>query len=77
MTQAGIRGVVSRFGPLVIRADVMLEAYLMAALQARYIKQKRLILPFSTMSNKFALSDVTKYTQRYVYVALVSWPDSP
>ena len=58
MTQAGIRGVVSRFGPLVIRADVMLEAYLMAALQARYIKQKRPILPFSTMSNKFALSDV-------------------
>ena len=57
MTQAGIRGVVSRFGPLVIRADVMLEAYLMAALQARYIKQKRLILPFSTMSNKIALSD--------------------
>lgn len=57
MTQAGIRGVVSRFGPLVIRADVMLEAYLMAALQARYIKQKRPILPFSTMSNKFALSD--------------------
>ncbi len=60
----------------VSRADIMRNTYGITALYTIYFSIKRPAMPLIIMSNKFALSDIKKYAQRYVSVALVSWVDS-
>ena len=55
----------------------MPRAYTRAALYSRKLHNNRPDLRFNIMSNKFALSDIERYAQPHVSVALVSWPDSP
>jgi hypothetical protein len=59
----------------------MLRAYFKAALSARYFRQNRPRLPFTVMSNKFALSDMKRYAERQFNIIAgfrekcVGWPE--
>ncbi|WP_205387964.1 hypothetical protein, partial [Sulfitobacter sp. DFL-23] len=53
-------------------SDTASDAALCGALRP----ENRRPLPFSIMSNKFALSDVKSYAEKQFNVVLVSWVDS-